>query len=78
MCLLRKFLADNGGEFGNDKYRDMCENLNIEVRNNAALVQLLSFNCLQSTLDKAIFRWYEIQNLPDYLFYMWVIFIRWY
>ena len=31
-----KFLADNGGEFGNDEYRDMCENLNIEVRNTAA------------------------------------------
>ena len=27
----RKFLADNGGEFANEYYRDMCENLNIEV-----------------------------------------------
>ena len=27
----RKFLADNGGEFANAYYRDMCENLNIEV-----------------------------------------------
>jgi len=31
-----KFLADNGGEFANDEYKDMCENLNIEVRNTAA------------------------------------------
>ena len=27
----RKFLADTGGEFANEYYRDMCENLNIEV-----------------------------------------------
>ena len=32
----RRFLADNGGEFANDKYRDMCENLNIEVLNTGA------------------------------------------
>ena len=32
----RKFLADNGGEFANEKYRDMCENLNIEVLKTGA------------------------------------------
>lgn len=32
----KRFLADNGGEFANDKYRDMCENLNITVHNTAA------------------------------------------
>ena len=31
-----KFLADNGGEFANAEYRDMCENLNIEFTNTAA------------------------------------------
>ena len=31
-----KFLADNGGEFANEEYKDMCANLNIEVRNTAA------------------------------------------
>lgn len=28
-----KFLADNGGEFANSEYRDMCENLNVDVAN---------------------------------------------
>ena len=32
----KKFLADNGGEFANEQFRDMCENLNIEVLNTAA------------------------------------------
>ena len=32
----KKFLADNGGEFANSEYKDMCENLNIDVRNTAA------------------------------------------
>ena len=32
----RKFLADNGGEFANEKYRDMCENLNVEVLKTGA------------------------------------------
>ena len=32
----KKFLADNGGEFANAHYRDMCENLNIEIANTAA------------------------------------------
>ena len=31
-----KFLADNGGEFANAEYRDMCENLNVECCNTAA------------------------------------------
>ena len=31
-----KFLADNGGEFANEQYRDMCENLNIECCKTAA------------------------------------------
>ena len=31
----RKFLADNGGEFANEEYRDMAQNLNIEVWNSA-------------------------------------------
>ena len=32
----KKFLADNGGEFANEEYKDMCSNLNIEVLNTAA------------------------------------------
>ena len=32
----RRFLCDNGGEFANEKYRDMCENLNITPINTAA------------------------------------------
>ena len=32
----RKFPVDNGGEFANVKYQDMCENLNIEVMKTAA------------------------------------------
>ena len=32
----KRFLADNGGEFANETFRDMCENLNIEVMNTAA------------------------------------------
>ena len=31
-----KLLANNGSEFGNEKFRDMYENLNIEVQNKAA------------------------------------------
>lgn len=31
-----KFLTDNGGEFCNSEFRDMCENLNITVMNTAA------------------------------------------
>ena len=31
-----EFLSDNRGEFANEEYKDMCENLNIEVRNPAA------------------------------------------
>ena len=31
-----KFLADNGGEFSNKEYRDMCENLNVDVLCTAA------------------------------------------
>ncbi|XP_057310580.1 uncharacterized protein LOC130648545 [Hydractinia symbiolongicarpus] len=31
-----RLLADNGGEFANEEYRDMCDNLNIEVLNTAA------------------------------------------
>ncbi|XP_057310466.1 uncharacterized protein LOC130648431 [Hydractinia symbiolongicarpus] len=31
-----RLLADNGGEFANEEYRDMCDNLNIEVLNIAA------------------------------------------
>ena len=30
-----KFIADNGGEFANDEYRDVCQNLNVEVCNTA-------------------------------------------
>ena len=32
----KKFLADNGGEFANELYRDMCENFNIEVLKTGA------------------------------------------
>ena len=32
----KRFLADNGGEFANETFRDMCANLNIEVMNTAA------------------------------------------
>ena len=32
----KRFLADNGGEFANEVFRDMCANLNIEVMNTAA------------------------------------------
>ncbi|KAG1704025.1 Retrovirus-related Pol polyprotein [Nymphon striatum] len=32
----KRFLADNGGEFANEIFRDMCANLNIEVINTAA------------------------------------------
>lgn len=32
----KRFLADNGGEFGNEQYKDMCGNLNIEVVHTAA------------------------------------------
>ena len=32
----KKFLADNGGEFANEEFKDMCENLNIEVLHTAA------------------------------------------
>ena len=31
-----KFLADNGGEFANEEFTDMCENLNIRVMHTAA------------------------------------------
>ncbi|CAL4132571.1 unnamed protein product, partial [Meganyctiphanes norvegica] len=31
-----KFLCDNGGEFANEKFKDMCENLNITVLHTAA------------------------------------------
>ena len=31
-----QFLADNGGEFSNDEYKQMCEQFNIEVSNTAA------------------------------------------
>ena len=31
-----KFIADNGGEFANDEYGDVCQNLNIEVCNTAS------------------------------------------
>ena len=31
-----KFLADNGGEFNNEEYRDMCQNLNVEIMHTAA------------------------------------------
>ena len=30
-----KFLSDNGGEFANENFKDMCENLNIRVINTA-------------------------------------------
>ena len=32
----RKYLADNCGEFTNEKYRDMCENLNVKVLKTGA------------------------------------------
>ena len=32
----KKILADNGGEFENERFRDMCENLNIHILNIAA------------------------------------------
>ncbi|CAC5411357.1 unnamed protein product [Mytilus coruscus] len=32
----KHFLADNGGEFVNEIFRDMCANLNIDVMNTAA------------------------------------------
>ena len=32
----RCFLADNGGEFSNSEYREMCENLNIKMMKTAA------------------------------------------
>ena len=31
-----KFIADNGEEFANYEYRDVCQNLNIEVCNTAS------------------------------------------
>ena len=31
-----KFIADNGGEFANDEYGDVCQNLNIEVCNTTS------------------------------------------
>ena len=31
-----KFLVDNGGEFNNEKFRDMCEKLNIVIKTTAA------------------------------------------
>ena len=31
-----KFIADNGGEFANKEYKEMCESLNIEVLHTAA------------------------------------------
>ena len=32
----KKFLTDNGGEFANEEYKDMCANLNVEIMNTAA------------------------------------------
>ena len=32
----RRFLADNGGEFANAEYREMCENFNIDMMKTAA------------------------------------------
>ncbi|CAG2236725.1 unnamed protein product [Mytilus edulis] len=32
----KRFLADNGGEFANDIFRNLCANLNIDVMNTAA------------------------------------------
>ena len=32
----KKFMADNGGEFANEEYKEMCERFNIEVQNSAA------------------------------------------
>ena len=32
----RQYLADNGGEFSNTEYREMCEHLNIGVMKTAA------------------------------------------
>lgn len=32
----KRFIADNGGEFANSNFRDMCENLNIEILHTAA------------------------------------------
>ena len=34
--LLKQFIADNGREFVNNQFRDMYENLNVQVLNNAA------------------------------------------
>ena len=32
----KKFLADNGGEFANQLYREMCENLNVDILKTGA------------------------------------------
>ena len=32
----KKFLVDNGGEFANSEFKDMCENLNINFITTAA------------------------------------------
>ncbi|VDI71372.1 Hypothetical predicted protein [Mytilus galloprovincialis] len=32
----KRFLADNGGEFANEIFCDMCANLNIDIMNTAA------------------------------------------
>ena len=36
MGALKKFLADNGGEFANPELTDMCGNVNVFMMNTAA------------------------------------------
>ena len=67
-----KFLADNGMEFANKRFRDMCENLNIQVPNTAAETPWQNGVCERNhaVVDRCMEKILEDQpdtSLPKYL-----------
>ena len=51
-----KFMADNGGEFCNSEYVDLCENFNIEVHHSAA--ESPFSNCMVEHQHAVLAQWY--------------------
>ena len=72
----KKILGDNGGEFANEEYKDMCENLNIDVKHTAADSPWQNGLCERNhaVIDSALTRIVEDnKNIPLEIALVWAI-----
>ena len=72
----KKFLCDNGGEFANNIFLDLCENMNIEVMHSAAYSPFSNGVCERNhaVVDDMVYKLMAEQpNLPLHVALAWAV-----